>query len=109
MKAKTKYYLLKKVERNLLEDHIRDIKKPSKRMRQVCLDQYMLIEKVINKNTSDSTTNIFGFNDSNVHTVLAKYKDFVVWDYTGAINPIIHINENSYNYNQYSKMTIHGK
>lgn len=106
-----KYYILKNNSNALREDYLCELDKEKRELaRKKCneKDRFLLIEKTIVKSKNGSTneyyTNVWTVPDGVDCLVYDKTKNNLIYDYTGFVHPIIHINKKTMTWAQYQSI-----
>ncbi len=94
-----KYYILKNNTPSLLQSYLREfgtdkIEEINSRLKSS--NRYILVEKTIftdDIGTSEHYTNLWTIPEGVSSLVYDITKDNVIWDYTGFVEPLIHVNK----------------
>lgn len=106
--AKNKYYILKWLSPNLLNDYLCEFDKEKRVKIEKKLDTklpLLLIEKTSNK-YGETYTNIFTIMEGDEFYIQRHTRGAKVWDYTGAVYPLIHVEGQILTYKKYCENII---
>lgn len=102
-----KYFILKRNNSKMLMDYLMEFDGVLREKLEVKLDakaDYLLIEKNL-KNDGEETIetfkNLITFNEMDISHIYKITKKNKIWDYTGIVHPLIHVNKQIYTFEQY--------
>lgn len=106
MKRQTKYYILKRLTKDLVDSLISEISDNiDKRKIIKAIDitlPLLLIEKTINiDNNIETYTNLWTIDEGCTINWTKHIKNKLMYDYTGVYYPLIHIKGNVYTWDEY--------
>ena len=103
-----KYYILKRNSEKLRRDYLVEFEiEKRQRIESKLSDKsdYLLIEKTIFKGKDggsyESYTNLWTVEDGIEGLVYSKTKNHLIYDYTGFVHPIIHMDKKPMTFEQY--------
>lgn len=102
-----KYYILKRNSKRLMEDYLADLdtnKRQSVAKRLKETDGLLLIEKTQNKDHTEHYTNIWTTNEGCPILWEQHTKGQLMYDYTGIVYPLIHLNGEVQTFEQYTEL-----
>ena len=107
--AKNKYYILKWLSPNLLNDYLCEFEKDKRIKLEKKLDTklpLLLIEKTMQKDFTETYTNLFTIMEGDEVYIQRHTKGAKVWDYTGAVHPLIHVDGQILTFKKYCENII---
>jgi hypothetical protein len=94
-----KYFILHNSTTNNFQDFNRDLDKPKKTDLKA---PFLLIEKICMPNEGEKINNLYQIFDFDKLQKIVK--NTLVYDYTGIVKPLIHIDGQKYTFQQYLKI-----
>lgn len=107
--AKNKYYILRWLSPSLLKDYLSRFDKDKRLKIEKKLNTklpLLLIEKTGNKDFTETYTNLFTIMDGDEDSIHHHTKGANVWDYTGAVHPLIHVDGQILTFKKYCETIL---